>query len=931
MYPGERFETKDAQGNGTGSYGEYPYINYKVRPASQFINWLNTDNDPTDRVCVTNFYDPDTNGNGKITFNPLYEGNFMIMGSIPGRKAQVNVMVKNNYHLAFDGYYFERNPGGKGPASDRPVDTGTRFITINYTLSPPNASLSPQDYSRYALDGFFIEITRNSAGNDRGRVTGVITIECTKDLDWQYASSGYPVLFDLIQPDGNTANNTRELKIKSYFNKEDYHLVPVFERITGNYSNNAGGRPNGSSFLNRYGYPNGSIKNGTIKYPVGAGVTVKGGEFITYTGDDIYHLYLSDGEEAYLLFDKVNPGATVSNLAISYPGKDNTEDTRNGRKWQTQDQKQRLGPTYEELTLANQGKALRMSGGADFVLFSRFGSDYDLEVELSSDYTGIIETVYNPSAAGWLDGELRTDVPFDTFKNLMTISGTGTSAYYYYTFYASGTMVTGSFSQTTRQDAVLSTLQNQGAIVSYRQSGSNYLVTFYYADKTNQSHTGNFIVLKNRAFQNGTAAHNVFGNSGSGISYRDAAFMSNRIAPATIWNPLADTYRNKETGENSPVIQLEFFGVYSVYGNDPAGYGSYFGVIPRISNNSEYTYFKSSPNWYTIGNSDQRQTVENFQSYIAQYNLYTYDNPKLDNINGGSGTPKTHFHHCGFKNMLSSNTFFLWRTDVAYFSSVFNINPPYSFPPYGNIMFGGSWNGELKALDFMARIDDIIPKDMHRNYIIGDSSSRYYLYLNYLPYNNGSLPSDQKTYLQFNSKAFKKNNTPGSTFSHNLNKQLEFPFRINFSGLNNYILVMDIMKQRINPANESEVTQVDNTAWEYRFYPLGSHYTSAVYEYSPKVNGQHKTDNGADEIIITYNARGTMQTIKIYVHYEIRQCAATYDPDAPFYYREGTSWDDLRENDINSLYKNYNGNGKDPDGSEINGLVKVAGNYWPTK
>jgi hypothetical protein len=956
MYPGERFETKDQQGNGTGSYGEYPYINYKVRPASQPVNWLNTDNDLTGRVCVTTFCDPDSNGNGKIMFDPLCEGDFTIMGSIPGRRAQVNVMIRNNYHLSFDGYYFERNPGGKGPVSDRPVDPDTRFIKINYTLSPPNAALSLQDHSTAVLNGFFVGTTRNSTGNDRIRSTGVITIECTKDIDWQYALSGYSLLFDLIQPDGNKSNITREVKIKSYFNKEDYHLVPVFERVTGNYSNNAGGKPDSAIFRNQYGYPNGSIKNGTIKYPAGAGITVKGGEFITYTGNDIYHLYLSDGEEAFILFDKINPGASISGLALSYPGKDNNEDTRNGRGLRTQDQKQRLGPTYEEVTLADQGKALRISGGADFVLFSRFGSDYDLEVELSSDYTGVGENRYNPSATGWLDGVLKTNVSYTNFlSNYCTVTKIESDVHhtlttYGYSYYNSSTgrIANATFninvtsgSDSTTVTSVLTALRNNGAIVSYSGStASNAYVTFYYANKDPEALSGDFISAT-RTFEKGTPSYDVLSsNSGSNIRFRDTTIVSGS-APATFWYPLTDTYKAKNGGDS--VIRLEFlknsttFGSGTDYQGPNRGPSSYYYVKPYLS--PQNTYFIPFPNY--VGGSQ----FDSFRGFIANFNRYRENAIYLERLSGNPINNDHSFLLTGFKNIFTDQKFYLWKTNYA--TQTFNYNIYNAL--YWNNMVSGinpwAWNGKLRALDRMTRVEDIIPNGQTDwGYMIAADSLDsknvypYYIHINNFDYKDGARRENQKTYLQFDVKGFKQNTSAGSSFSKNLNAdQYHYPFGLDltayFEGFGKVIPVqikiMDFMKQRINPATKSAATEAENSEWEYRFYPLGSHYTGAVYEYSPKVNEQHKVDNGADEIIITYNARGTMQTIRIYVHYEIRQCYATYDPDASFFFREGSSWDDLKPVKINQLYNNYNKTGSDPEGSEIDGYVRVTHNYWP--
>jgi hypothetical protein len=474
-------------------------------------------------------------------------------------------------------------------------------------------------------------------------------------------------------------------------------------------------------------------------------------------------------------------------------------------------------------------------------------------------------------------------------------------------------------------------LKTLGIIASYSNAGENSLAAFYYASRNNTTHSGND-ESKGRNFLNGTPQYNVFSSTYVYTEHKDFLVTSGK-APTTLWYPITNSYKNKDGG--SDVVNLVY--AHSMGSVNDSNYGPIVStvIVPYVVADGAVSPFIPNPNSLPNG------IASTFSGFIASYSGYYLANPRLMvtpyaksyyHLNYDSNTPETNFTYIGFKNIYTGNVFYLWDSRK---SNYVDINNLVNEAVAGWLKYGGYWHGKLRAMDLMTRVDDIIPVNDGAGIaqsISGYSYPYYYLYLNNYAYEGGANPANQSTYLQFNAKGFKKNNLNGSSFARSMKTRDEPPFGMSL--VYTYIRIMNLERQRVNPHNPAEATEAAAYA-EYRFYPLGSKHTGAVHQYSPKINGQHSTQqsdkNWADKIEISYDARGVKQNITIYVHYEVRQCTANYSPDDTVYLRMEDTWDSIMAVNINDLFLNYNGTGLDPDGSESNGKVYVSSNYWPKK
>ena len=87
-----------------------------------------------------------------------------------------------------------------------------------------------------------------------------------------------------------------------------------------------------------------------------------------------YNLTVTDGEEHYILFDKIFEESDIEILSIDYGNINSNTGSQN------------RGPSFETIFDGeNNITGMRVSGGNDFVLYSNAGTLYDIEVELSAD------------------------------------------------------------------------------------------------------------------------------------------------------------------------------------------------------------------------------------------------------------------------------------------------------------------------------------------------------------------------------------------------------------------------------------------------------------------------------------------------------------------------------------------------------------------
>jgi len=386
-------------------------IGYTVRPATAFIDWIDTDNDYNNKLTEFIAYeaavdkDKDGTGTGKILIGlnekVLKEGQFTIMGTSNHKVSKVTVVIKNSYRFTLDSYNINKEPNsGSYP--------------LKYSVSPGNAAVKIQgnDSAINALlaDGFEIDIrpAHKPASGEAGKGEGEIYIKNNKEV-----LQDKEIVFELIQPNGQPTGITQTVRFTSKYPAGQARLVPVFERVYGVYTNQ--NQPDYNPKKPISGRLQGQMYNSGqhLNYLPSASYS-GGGRY-----QDTYDLVIGDGEEHYILLDKVNPDAYIefTNFGDNIYTKENPEDNLGETNQGSDPNAPKRGILVEAINKPNTPnipsgeKAIRISGGKDYVVYSNFGSDYDLYCELSSDNTGVVGTVNKPAVSS-------NNVNF-TFENII--------------------------------------------------------------------------------------------------------------------------------------------------------------------------------------------------------------------------------------------------------------------------------------------------------------------------------------------------------------------------------------------------------------------------------------------------------------------------------------------------------------------------------
>jgi hypothetical protein len=415
------------------------YIQYSVRPANAPIQWLNTDdmNKQTARVTIGPPENKDGTGEGKIYFEFLKEGDFILMGTSNSRMSKVVVSVRDSFLFRFnDGNFFQEVPylfNEKNNAEGSAIKTNG--YQIKYEVIPARASIGliavtqngnvTGTTSTDSIDGWNVYIEKPMLTGSSG--IGCIFIKNEKEETAQFT-------FALYRPDGKPVGTdyNKSITFISRLGYGEGRLVPVFERVSGSFSN---------SYGKHLGYKYGGEKKNS-GYPESDRHIVKTGEYIRFNGnksnnntmiDDEYEIDIGDGEEHYIILDKYNKYADIQ--IYENTGNSPMLDMNNELGGKNR------GASSELVDLDSyQGlKALRISGGKDFVHYDRFGSDYDLNLTVSStcanydgyEYSAFVESEESCGSYGSAEflydqtdmaGYTLLDTP--TFKDLNSFTHT---------------------------------------------------------------------------------------------------------------------------------------------------------------------------------------------------------------------------------------------------------------------------------------------------------------------------------------------------------------------------------------------------------------------------------------------------------------------------------------------------------------------------
>ena len=447
-FPGQRDD------NGYGSFS----IGYSVRPPNAAINWIDTAN-TGDGIIATIIKgdaveDAAGTGQGRIYFDFHKEGSFILMGTTNNKMSRVNITVKNSYN-------FQIQSGGKWEwpyqhrdvtfKNDDGVDTGNpmtskeptlikeRGYAIRYTITPATASI-------------------RLVPNDNGGSSGYKTVESLYSRGWEIiigtptptglSASGYiyvknrledsvQLRFRLYKPDGTPVHDSeydRTLRFDSVFPNGYSRLIPVFQRISGGDSNAntayLGAYPekskevdtgiagsyakvfNESNISGEYLIPDTAQNGGLINnYPAGKPIA------------DTYNLMVADGEEHYIILDKAHKDAKVVITNKDGPLVNDKKVTNNGK-----------GFSADLITLESGVRAIKISGGKDFVIFNAFETYYDPVCELSVPFAPDYFLVLKYEERGFVQSmiTLNTYCGTDTHMEYVGYSPMSPPIYYNY-------------------------------------------------------------------------------------------------------------------------------------------------------------------------------------------------------------------------------------------------------------------------------------------------------------------------------------------------------------------------------------------------------------------------------------------------------------------------------------------------------------------
>jgi hypothetical protein len=338
-------------------------IQYEVRPVTAFIQWIDTDTDFNKKIANISYTQAEDNGTGtgvgKILIDPLQEGAFTIMGISNNKNSRVNIAVKNIYRFMLDRHDIEERPSNwkYNYFGNIKTDADT---TVNYIVSPANVQIVVKSHTEEQLFnlGIRLVISWPRRNGEALRGTGTILAICEKET-----LEPVSIVLEILQTDGKPAGKEQILNINIRYPQGQGRLVPVFEPVYGVYSNQYGA----------------SYKNTILNQPKGqlynSGRYLSGFESRNNAGiyTDTYTLEIGDGEEHYILLDRVNSNANIANIVMTNLSS-NEYLGGAGR-----------AVTAQQVIRDNGEAAIRIRGGNDYVVYSHFGSDYDLNVKLSSD------------------------------------------------------------------------------------------------------------------------------------------------------------------------------------------------------------------------------------------------------------------------------------------------------------------------------------------------------------------------------------------------------------------------------------------------------------------------------------------------------------------------------------------------------------------
>jgi len=350
--------------------GEIRELPYDIRPANSTPNWIQgglDDDDPV--ITYGDVAGSKPNGNGSVErlvrVEALREGTATIIGMANGKMAQTNIVVQYDYMFRTAANLVAGHPKYYGMVNGKLVNE-SGVTEIEYTLYPPNTYIKPVGGS---INGLNIEIETPVVKNDGSGTLGEpgigkIRFTGSRELAETVTFQQYKAKRYNNNGDVPIAGSERTVNVLYTFNfsASDQMPEPYFIRGDGLYSN--------SSVVN-------GVPQKGAQYTLKNGNSPANAEKIKKTGNE-YELDLGDGEEHYILFDKLYNTAEMDIDRLEGGGM--TQISING---------QDVNFTVELVDVVNEGisrKALRLSGGTDYQIYNRVQFDKSLFLHVNSDF-----------------------------------------------------------------------------------------------------------------------------------------------------------------------------------------------------------------------------------------------------------------------------------------------------------------------------------------------------------------------------------------------------------------------------------------------------------------------------------------------------------------------------------------------------------------
>jgi len=378
--------------------GERRDLPFDVKPASSSIHWVNGNANPNEEPVVTygEVMGSSPGGTGSVNrylqIEAQREGTATITGMANGKVASVTVIVQYDYSFVLEGTLAAVPSSMPKHSSASSSADGVRYAT--YTVHPANTYIRPVSNK----PGLEIEVLppvemRNGKGQTVG--TGKIKFTGLKEMNEMVQFQQYKPMApgsDKEVPVEGTERqpSSRSINVMYYF-PETIKPIPYFIRGDGKYSN-----IDGESDESETAAP---VAMGS--YKLKKDNRVQGEQIAQNAADGSYSLTLGDGEVHYILFDKKYDVAelNISNINSQSLG------VLNGSNF-----------TADIVDLQIDGitrKAIRLSGGADYIEYNRVAYNQKLFLYVKSDAyddrNSVVETRME---------EMYDDVHYVTVRNL---------------------------------------------------------------------------------------------------------------------------------------------------------------------------------------------------------------------------------------------------------------------------------------------------------------------------------------------------------------------------------------------------------------------------------------------------------------------------------------------------------------------------------